>query len=347
VRALLPVTALALVLLSTVSHAAPILTSGADGYTWSTITHAGNRAPNASEHWLTPFFDAGAVSYEYRIATTEVTSGQWLEFVRAYAPYVGAEYFNPAFNGGAIFVGFNGQGTPQYSLPAAASNIPTSVGWRYAARFCNWMHNGKALTQAAFENGAYDTSTFTRNPDGTFNDQLAHNSDARYWIPTMDEWIKAAHYDPNRYGEGQDGYWRYPNSSNEPLTPGAPGEPGAQTSAGWNPPSGVPSPDAGAYPDANAPWGLLDTSGGVSEWFESPNLMLGEHVTARYYKRSEAGLPDADFYDMMDVLSDAQPVGFGGIAGLRLASPVPAPSTLALTTLLLAASTPRRRRRPA
>lgn len=331
-RALLPVTALALVQLSTVSHAAPILTQS-NGFTWSTVTHAGNRAPNASEHWWDPSFSAGAVNYEYRIATTEVTSGQWLEFVRAYAPYVGADYFNPAFSGGALFVGFDGQGTPQYFLPATAVNIPCSVGWRYAARFCNWMHNGKATTQAAFENGTYDASTFTRNPDGTFNDQIAHNEDARYWLPTMDEWIKAAHYDPNRYGEGQDGYWLYPNGSNEPLTPGAPGEAGAQTSAGWHPPSGVPSPDVGAYPGADAPWGLLDTSGGVSEWFETPNLMLGEHVTGRYYKRSFAGLPNADFYDMIDVTFDTIPIGFGGTAGVRLASPVPAPGAVVLLSL--------------
>ncbi len=326
------------------AHAAPILTQGADGYTWSTITHAGNRAPNASEHWWDPSFSAGSVGYEYRMATTEVTGSQWFEFVQAYAPYIGANYFDSGFSGPAAFVGFNAQGVPRYVMDPNVRNQGLSISWRYAARFCNWLQNDRALTQNAFENGAYDTSTFTRNPDGSFNDQLAHNPDARYWIPTRDEWVKAANYDPNRYGEGQDGYWLYPAGQNEPLTPGPPGAPGAQTSAGLDiAKHGIP--DIGDYPDVQSPWGLLDMSGGSSEWWESAMLFPNGRVQYRDYKFSEAGGPIPDFYDMLDVHSSTVPIV--GLAGLRLASPVPAPSTLALAPLLLAASTPRRHRRRA
>ncbi len=334
--------ALAMAMVAPSSYGAPILTRGADGFTWSTITHAGNRAPNTSEHWWDPSFSAGSVGYEYRMATTEVTGSQWFEFVQAYAPYIGANYFDSSFWGATVFVGFNGQGVPQYVMDPKNANVPVSVGWRYAARFCNWLHNDSALTQNAFENGAYDTSTFTRNPDGSFNDQLAHHADARYWIPTMDEWVKAAHYDPNRYGEGQEGYWLYPNGSNEPLTPGAPGEPGAQTSAGWSQSGPGSNPDVGSYPDGQSPWGLFDVSGGASEWWESANVYPDGLVRQRYYKRSEAGLPIPDFYDMIDVNSAAIPLGGG--AGIRLAAPAPSPSAVFLAPLVVLTHAARRRR---
>ncbi len=32
--------------------------------------------------------------------------------------------------------------------------------------------------------------------------------------------VKAAYYDPSRFGEGQGGYWQFPNASDEPLIPG-------------------------------------------------------------------------------------------------------------------------------
>ena len=36
---------------------------------------------------------------------------------------------------------------------------------------------------------------------------------ARYWIPTENEWYKAAYYDPSKGGVGVPGYWNYPTRS--------------------------------------------------------------------------------------------------------------------------------------
>ena len=41
-----------------------------------------------------------------------------------------------------------------------------------------------------------------------------HKSDARYWIPTENEWYKAAYYDPSPQGPA-DHYWRYPWRSDQ------------------------------------------------------------------------------------------------------------------------------------
>lgn len=59
------------------------------GYQWATITHPGNRHVNAQEGpnfhppYSGPNLRIGRVDYIYRIATTEVTTGQYLEFVNA------------------------------------------------------------------------------------------------------------------------------------------------------------------------------------------------------------------------------------------------------------------------
>ena len=82
--------------------------------------------------------------------------------------------------------------------------IPTGgVDWRTCAIFCNWLHNGKSSARSAFLSGAYDVSTFGYiSSAGGFTDQLTHNAGTSYWIPTLDEWLKAAHFDPNRNGPG-------------------------------------------------------------------------------------------------------------------------------------------------
>lgn len=320
--------------ISMAAAAAPQV-SGPDehGFRWATIGAPGNRDTLPSElpdaPWLTPM---GGVDYRYRMATTEVTGSMWFEFVQAYRPYVGADRGRPYFTGPALFRGFDSEGLPTYTMDARFEDMPIGVGWRYAARFVNWLHNGKPvgddLTEAAFAQGVYDTSTFSTNPDNSINDNTTAASGARYWIPTHDEWIKAAYYDPNHYGEGEGGYWVHPNGQNEPLTPGAPGEPGAQTGAGYLDGNGIVIP-VGAYPDVDQPWGLLDVSGGSSEWTstiaESPVPM------GMYVHGTRTGTVNHDIFDAIDIFGSGRP---HDLHGIRLASPIPSPG--AFPVLLLA-----------
>jgi hypothetical protein len=87
-----------------------------------------------------------------------------------------------------------------------------NISRRNAAMYCNWLHNDKSTDRSAFLDGAYDVSTFTYTPFGAFNDQITRHTTARYWIPSWDEWLKAAHHDPNRHGPGQEGWWFWSNS---------------------------------------------------------------------------------------------------------------------------------------
>lgn len=125
-------------------------------------------------------------------------------------------------------------------------HLPIEPSWEMAARYSNWLHNGKVNAAWAFENGAYDTSTFVVNPDGSTQHQLQHNPDARFWIPTYDELMKATYYDPNRYGPGQEGYWTYPNKRTVQNIPGPPGV-GTTNATLW--PDYLEFGAAGSYPD--------------------------------------------------------------------------------------------------
>ena len=44
---------------------------------------------------------------------------------------------------------------------------------------------------------------------------ISRQSVAAYWIPTEDEWYKAAYYQPAAAGGDTDGYWLYPTRSND------------------------------------------------------------------------------------------------------------------------------------
>jgi formylglycine-generating enzyme required for sulfatase activity len=334
-------------------------------WTFSEIGDVGNApalAPNPIPGL--PPNSIGSVKHRYRIATTEVTWGQYLDFVEAYAPVMPSNFWSGITAArGLTPTGILSPspivfqdviaGVPQYSIDHASANQPAESSWRFFARFVNWLHNGKkaagVATSADFETGAYDTSTFDRvqGPSGIyyFTDQDARSEGARFWIPSLDELTKAAFYDPNRHGEGQGGYWDYPTSSDTAPIPGDPAL-GGQTNAGsvqpqfndW--PDGQFRPlDVGSYADTQSPWGLLDTFGGgleLTETWTNPNQELQQ---TRYVGLTGGAYKPLSQGELGD-LRMATPDSF---FSLRVGSVVPCPGSAAVLTLgaLLAA---RRRR---
>lgn len=126
----------------------------------------------------------GAVGYDYRIGKYEVTADQWNAVIAADPDVGNAPYW-------------------------AGSQPAGGISWYEAARFCNWLTTGDA------NSGVYNTSTWA-----IMDHQLAAQTFGRaYFLPTQDEWYKAAYYDPNKNGPGNGGYWDYPTqpaSSNVP-----------------------------------------------------------------------------------------------------------------------------------
>ncbi len=299
------------------------------GYQWATIGHARNadwvgRAPPFG-----PEVSVGGVNYRYRIAKTEVTNRQWFEFVQACAPFLTPGQA-ASFEFTGLQIGVTGGGG--YVLNENHAEHGATVGWRYAARYVNWLHNNKVNAAWAFETGVYDVSTFGGGQGGNaITDQPERSQGARYFIPTLDEWIKAVHFDPHRYGEDQEGYWLYATTSDAAPVAGAPGTPGAQTNAGT-----LVSHPIMSYPDVQTPWGLWDASGSVGEWLET----LSVEGASRLIEPTAGMFFTTVPYDHVGAWTGQNPQA---LVGIRLASIIPAPSTMLITLTALAPLTSRRR----
>ncbi|MEO1718111.1 MAG: hypothetical protein AAFR76_13490, partial [Planctomycetota bacterium] len=161
---------------------------------------------------------------------------------------------------------------------------------------------------------------------------------AKYWIPTLDEWMKAVYWDPDNPAEG--GWWEFPNSSDRPPVAGPPGI--GETNAGYLDTSfDWLDFRLNQYPDTQTPWGLLDATGSASEMTSTPTLADDRDVYAK-------GAPLGDdafqgFRDRADVSLDILITNGSSNTGLRIASAVPSPGA-AVPVALASVLTARRRR---
>ncbi len=133
-----------------------------------------------------------------------------------------------------------------------------------SARFVNWLQNGQGA--GSTETGVYDMSLTTPLRSGS----------ASFWIPSENEWYKAAYYQPVAQGGDTDSYWLYPTKSN--TAPGNEIGSGANqanfrdgdfaTTPGNNTYSGSQNylTDGGAFIDSASYYGTYDQGGNVFEW---------------------------------------------------------------------------------
>lgn len=308
-------------------------------FDWATISDPGNNPYSGAIEGIWP--NRGSVDYTYRMSKLEVTSAQWLEFMLVAGPALGdIKSIEPVkFGYIAIFPGV------YIPLVENADRVPVQgISWRTAAMYVNWLHNDKAASVEALSDGAYDISTFGTNPDGTFTDQPTHHPDAKFWIPTLDEWLKAAHYDPDKNGPGQSGWWDYATTSDTAPVPGPPGI--GETSGDrfdWQTENG-PLPawyiPLGAYPDVTSPWGLLDTSGGASEWLEDvyEGIRLGDGSQSGVNFDGQGGVEHIN-----ELNGNPPEINFSH--GLRIISVIPLPGAWSVMATGVASCLVRKRKR--
>ena len=237
------------------------------------------------------------------------------------------------------------------------------ITWRTAAVFCNWLHNGKGTNRAAFLGGAYDVSTFG-SQGGGFLDQLTRSPGAQCWIPSTDEFLKAAHYDPAKQNSDGTvgGWWQYSNGSDTNFAYGPPGvlvradgfpspdpnEVLATANAGWDssffPGQNAPRVPLGSYATTN-PWGLFDVAGATAEWTEGYFQIEGEPIPR------QRALDGSSWASLSPLVTD-QVRYLGGSygpfvqlsdLGFRIAS-IPSPSWLCLACFSTSYAITRRRR---
>lgn len=329
------------------------------GIEFSTIGSPGNAAHPAlsgfptSSQYPNAF---GSVSYTYRMARTEVTTAQWLQFVNTFStqPAFPTQLFgSPSFTvdepidwGAAPDPTYSGPGV-RYALGSfqgAAMTPVFGLSWRDAALYCNWLHNGQSSDPTSLWNGAYNTSTFGADTHGGFTDQWTRNPGAKFWIPSYDEWAKAAWFDPEKNGPGQPGYWAYSTQSDTPPTYGFPGVGQANATNGS---AGIP---LGSYPDVQTAWGLLDMAGSGTEWSEwvgpalpwQPDSFNDRGALGSY---RQAAIGDALQLDSAGGLGLYYPTARYSMTTVRIAAIIPSPATSGFYLIGFTAWTFARRRK--
>lgn len=324
-----PRSARALAAVAILASSAAALAQPDYGFDLVTIGAVGN-APYVNPDNVAQLVNGrGRVDYEYRIGRTEITSAQWLDFLQTFQSIPSPSPFwenEPVFWGGYRDI------NDTYHLRNApnASMLPCGgITWRMAALYCNWLHNGKSADPGSLVTGAYDSTTWGRGPRPfEITDAPVHLVGARFWIPTLDEQLKAFQYDPHRFGPGLGGWWEARNMAD---TPGVSGPPGiGTTSAGWrtdDDPWAAWEIPLGAYPQSVSPWGLLDTSGGADEWNEQ--IFGPDYPRERGLMGSYAGdhAPAWQFYDRAWGAGSHGP-DFASHEGLRIAALVPTPGSI-------------------
>ncbi len=261
---------------------------------WVRVGEPGN-LPERQTGW-------GSVGYEFEIGRTEVTNAHYAHFLNSVATKgdpAGLWHRNLAEGpmGGIARVSVD-DGAFVYRVRPGFENLPVvHVSWFAAARFCNWLHAGQPNDSSSLEgdasNGSYDTRFFPPQgswPSDAVKQPAARNVGARYWLPSLDEWVKAGFHRPGSGGL----YYRYATGSD--VTPNAEPPPGGPNAAnfylrGWA--VGYPHlTPVGAYASSTSPWGTFDQAGNVMEWLE-------DRLAGAPAKRRFAGGAAARFATML------------------------------------------------
>ncbi len=132
------------------------------------------------------------------------------------------------------------------------------VSFYDALRYTNWLHNG--MGNGDTENGAY-----TITDEGITNNSITRNPGATWFLPSEDEWYKAAYYDPT-LNSNAGGYFDYATRSD--VAPIAELPAGGINSANYGQVVGNTTA-VGAYTSALSPYGTYDQSGNLGEWNET------------------------------------------------------------------------------
>lgn len=176
--------------------------SGADSFSVEFVK-IGNLG-NSSD----PLTSKGSVAYEYNISKFEISQSQ----------------IQKAINSGVNGIEFPGG--------AWSNNQPGSVlNWFQAATFVNYLNVSQGFN-AAYNLTHLGSANFTMNlwsssQAWTLGGQnLFRHKDAKFFLPSENEWYKAAYYDAS-LNNNNGGYWLYPTMSNLAPPPISGGSSGA------------------------------------------------------------------------------------------------------------------------
>ena len=298
---------------------------------WVPVGDAGNTADTAPSGY-------GAVATSFQIMKYEFTNQLYAEFLNS----VDANGTNPnsVYNtnmgsnarGGISFT-FGAASGSKYAVRSYMGDKPVNyVSWFDAARVSNWYQNG-ATSSSSTETGAY-----TLVGGQTSGTAPGVNPGATFYIPTEDQWYKAAYY---KGGSTNAGYWDYATQSDTAPTAVTSGSTGIgsagstgnfanyNSAASWNDQTGNVT-TVGTNGGASA-YGAFDMSGNVREW----NDLTGAAGSSRGLRGGAFDFPASSMSSSSRSTFDPSNEN---VRGFRLAAPaaVPEPSTCAMALAGLA-----------
>jgi formylglycine-generating enzyme required for sulfatase activity len=251
----------------------------------------------------------------FRMGQFEITNDQWNRFVNIHGKPTGT--WSNAY-----------KQEPYWK----AANVPTNnISWLEAAQFVNWLNISTGHHPAYNFVGTPGTSSYNMNNwsvseswDGT---NLYRHKDAFYFIPSENEWVKAAYWNGSYLQE-------YTTKASEILYQGN------GSNGGWN---YYDNGDYGPDGPAEGPWvvgsssqelnGTYDMMGNVMEWMENDlTFMYASAASTRSYRGGSY-----ETYDYLMGISQTSNFGHTWYyetetIGFRVAS-VPEPATLSLLAL--------------
>lgn len=175
-----------------------------------------------------PCQEVGGVEYRYGIGQLEVTVAQWVAFLDTVDPAgrnrhhlystdesssAWPKYGQIDFSAGAAKGRHYSVASPEWAdKPYGFANFLRS------ARFDNALYNGRVLsrhasTEAGFRYVTYRVRLSRQTERGMYDmtqRAATRSHKTGFVVPSQDEWIKAAYYDPD--GGGKYSYWKYPTN---------------------------------------------------------------------------------------------------------------------------------------
>ena len=270
--------------------------TGANGFTLDFVPIGnagnGNDAGAGGGSYSSPY---GGVAYDYRMGVNEISQ---------------------AAIDKAVAGGLTGMPPGYWNGNQPSANI----NWFQAAAFTNWLNTSTGHVAAYQLDAGLTALTVWSSGDAwqAGGENLYRNKNAYYFLPSENEWYKAAY-------QKNDGvtpnYWDYPTASNS-----APTAVGSGTGAGTAVYNGVVDAPASVFSDGGlSAYGTMGQGGNAFEWMET--AYDGINDSSSEFR----GLRGGDWYFATEYWLWSSSRGYdspsnsGNVLGFRVAS-VPEPS---------------------
>ena len=214
----------------------------------------------------------GAVGYSYRMGPYDISANQ----------------FHAATANGA-----QGLTSGYWSNSQAVGN----VSWYQAAAFANWLDTStghQAAYNLTYTNGSYSVALWPINNPGYNPSDPYRNSQAKYFLPSENEWYKSAYYSWQTQT-----YSLYPTGNNVPTA----------VASGTNPNTAVYNQSFETGPSSVyaagglSSYGTMGQGGNLFQWLESPMYGSNTNTSTTNGVWSTAGLYYEQNFDAMSAIN--------------------------------------------